>query len=520
MSIAITEDHRALAETAAELPPKRDARGAARALLEAPTEELPELWDELVELGWLGLHLPEDARRLGLRPRGARRRRRGARTGRRARAVRAHRDRQRRHRGGGRRRHHARRCCPAWPTAPWPPASRSAARHRRRRQGVRVAPSCSAAGWPSSSSCRPATTSSSSRSATASPSRRPPNLDTHAPLGAGHARRRARHRPRRRPPDPHRPRPRDPLRRGRRPGPRVHRARPRPTRRSASSSAGVIGMYQAVKHHCANMVVATELATSAVWDAARAAATGGDQLSYAAAVAATLAAPAADLCANLNTQVHGGIAITWEHDAHLYMRRATTLLTFLEPARAAADLTDLTRRGVVRAKAIELPPEAEAIRDRGAGLRREHQGPLRRRAAHPADRDRLRDAALAQALRPRGRRHRAARDRAGVRRRRHQAPAVRHHRVEHPHDHPVRQPGPARPLGARRRSTRRSSGASSSASPTPAPTPPASRPRPRGSTAAGSSTARRCGPPAPTSPAWASPPCAPTPTCPSTRASR
>ena len=89
----------------------------------------------------------------------------------------------------------------------------------------------------------------------------------------------------------------------------------------------VIGTYQAVKHHCANMAVATELATSAVWDAARAAATGGDQLAYAAAVAATLAAPAADLCANLNTQVHGGIAITWEHDAHLYMRRATTLLT-------------------------------------------------------------------------------------------------------------------------------------------------------------------------------------------------
>src|SRR5690606_33590083 len=56
-----------------------------------------------------------------------------------------------------------------------------------------------------------------------------------------------------------------------------------------------IAMYQAVKHHCANMAVARELTTSAVWDAARAAATGGDQLSYAAAVAAALAGPAADL---------------------------------------------------------------------------------------------------------------------------------------------------------------------------------------------------------------------------------
>jgi alkylation response protein AidB-like acyl-CoA dehydrogenase len=125
----------------------------------------------------------------------------------------------------------------------------------------------------------------------------------------------------------------------------------------------VIGTYQAVKHHCANMAVATEMVTSAVWDAARAAATGGEQLTYAAAVAATLAAPAADLCANLNTQVHGGIAITWEHDAHLYMRRATTLLTVLDPDAAARDATELTRRGVKRAKAIELPPEADPIRD-------------------------------------------------------------------------------------------------------------------------------------------------------------
>jgi len=123
-----------------------------------------------------------------------------------------------------------------------------------------------------------------------------------------------------------------------------------------------IATFQAVKHHCANMLVATELATGAVWDAARAATTGGDQFSYAAAMAATLAAPAADLCANLSTQVHGGIAMTWEHDAHLYMRRATTLLSVLEPDAAAADLTDFTRRGVVRTKAVELPPEAEAIR--------------------------------------------------------------------------------------------------------------------------------------------------------------
>lgn len=125
----------------------------------------------------------------------------------------------------------------------------------------------------------------------------------------------------------------------------------------------VIGTFQAVKHHCANMAVATELATSAVWDAAKAAATGGDIFSYTAAVAAALALPAADLTANLNTQVHGGIAITWEHDAHLYMRRAMTLESIVRPDDAAADLVDLINMGVSRGKAIELPPEADPVRE-------------------------------------------------------------------------------------------------------------------------------------------------------------
>ncbi len=105
-----------------------------------------------------------------------------------------------------------------------------------------------------------------------------------------------------------------------------------------------IATFQAVKHHCANMAVASELATAAVWDAARAAEEGGDQLSYAAAVAATLALSAGDECAQLNTQVHGGIAITWEHDAHLYVRRATALEGIVDAAAAARDITDLVRQ--------------------------------------------------------------------------------------------------------------------------------------------------------------------------------
>src|SRR4051812_19441167 len=60
MSIAITEDHRALADTASDLLRTRDARGAARAMLEARTEERPDLWKDITGLGWLGLHVPED----------------------------------------------------------------------------------------------------------------------------------------------------------------------------------------------------------------------------------------------------------------------------------------------------------------------------------------------------------------------------------------------------------------------------------------------------------------------------
>jgi alkylation response protein AidB-like acyl-CoA dehydrogenase len=130
-----------------------------------------------------------------------------------------------------------------------------------------------------------------------------------------------------------------------------------------------IATFQAVKHHCANMLVAAELATAAVWDAARAAEADDDeQRALTAAVAASLAGRAAYDCANLCIQVHGGIGITWEHDAHLYLRRATALRTLLAPDTAAADATDLYRRGVRPARTVELPPEAESLRGEVSGF--------------------------------------------------------------------------------------------------------------------------------------------------------
>ena len=123
-----------------------------------------------------------------------------------------------------------------------------------------------------------------------------------------------------------------------------------------------IATFQAVKHHCANMLVAAELAAAAAWDAGRAGIGGGDQLSYTAAIAAALAVRAAVSNASLNIQVHGGIGFTWEHDAHLYLRRAAAIAAVVDTELAAIDVTDLVRRGVRRAAAIDLPAEAEPIR--------------------------------------------------------------------------------------------------------------------------------------------------------------
>src|SRR5260370_38504663 len=59
MCTAFPENPRPSAKTASDSLAKNGARSAARALLEAPTEPLPEFWAEMGKLGWLGLHLPE-----------------------------------------------------------------------------------------------------------------------------------------------------------------------------------------------------------------------------------------------------------------------------------------------------------------------------------------------------------------------------------------------------------------------------------------------------------------------------
>ena len=126
----------------------------------------------------------------------------------------------------------------------------------------------------------------------------------------------------------------------------------------------IIGSFQAIKHHLADMLVESERATATAWDAARASSRSDEQSDLAAAVAASVALRAYQRNAQLNIQIHGGIGFTWEHDAHLYLRRALTLNALLGSSdQGSDDVSMLSAAGVRRQYSIDLPPEAESFRE-------------------------------------------------------------------------------------------------------------------------------------------------------------
>jgi alkylation response protein AidB-like acyl-CoA dehydrogenase len=84
----------------------------------------------------------------------------------------------------------------------------------------------------------------------------------------------------------------------------------------------IIGSYQAVKHMLVDAWVGVDQLRSLVWWAAWAADAAPDELPLASAAAKATAASALERAAETLIQVHGGIGFTWEHDAHLYWRRA------------------------------------------------------------------------------------------------------------------------------------------------------------------------------------------------------
>jgi 3-oxochol-4-en-24-oyl-CoA dehydrogenase len=363
MPIAITDDHRALAQTVSDFLKRHDSRGAARALLESPTEQRPEFWDDLSKLGWLGLHVPEEYGGSGftleelvvvVEEMG-----RGVAPG------------------------------PFVPTvlaSAIIEACASTSVKSRRLPGLTDGSVTGAVALDGSIEVRGGAAYGSAGIVigggladillvpvgddVAIVDRVGPGFGIEVPKNL------------------------DPTRRAARitldgaPVELLSGARQSLVDLSrllfAAESVGVsrectemaseyakvrqqfgrpIATFQAVKHHCANMVVAVELATSLVWDAARAASTGGDQLSYTAAMAAASAIPTAEHNAQLNIQVHGGIGFTWEHDAHLFLRRAAAIEAIVDAEVAAAEVTDYARAGIVRERSIDLPPEAEPIRD-------------------------------------------------------------------------------------------------------------------------------------------------------------
>ncbi|GAB4003347.1 acyl-CoA dehydrogenase family protein [Nocardioides ultimimeridianus] len=93
-----------------------------------------------------------------------------------------------------------------------------------------------------------------------------------------------------------------------------------------------IGSFQALKHRMADMLARTELSRSVTWSAAYALAQGSDDAAEQVHAAASYALDGAQHLAGECIQLHGGIAITWEHDAHVVFKRAHALGRLFGPA--------------------------------------------------------------------------------------------------------------------------------------------------------------------------------------------
>lgn len=126
-----------------------------------------------------------------------------------------------------------------------------------------------------------------------------------------------------------------------------------------------IGSFQAVQHLCAGMLCRAERAIAVAWDAARAYDQTREELPLAAATAAAIALDAGVDNAKDCIQVLGGIGFTWEHDAHLYLRRALAVRQVLGGAagwrQRCAELTLAGARRHVWTVDGDLPASADAV---------------------------------------------------------------------------------------------------------------------------------------------------------------
>jgi alkylation response protein AidB-like acyl-CoA dehydrogenase len=125
-----------------------------------------------------------------------------------------------------------------------------------------------------------------------------------------------------------------------------------------------IGPFQAVKHRLADMLVSVEQVTALAWDVARATDSGdGDQADLASVLAGALAFDTYVEAAKGCVQILGGMGFTWEHDAHIHLRRSLALRqlhggsTALRTGASKAALA-----GRRRLLTTELPADAESLR--------------------------------------------------------------------------------------------------------------------------------------------------------------
>lgn len=122
-----------------------------------------------------------------------------------------------------------------------------------------------------------------------------------------------------------------------------------------------IGQFQAVKHRCADMLLSIEQARAAAWDAAREA--DQHEFALAAAVAGALAPEAYADAAKDCIQVLGGIGFTWEHDAHLHLKRAMSVRALTGGASPwRRRVATLAASGARRTLTVDLPPGHDAHR--------------------------------------------------------------------------------------------------------------------------------------------------------------
>jgi len=125
-----------------------------------------------------------------------------------------------------------------------------------------------------------------------------------------------------------------------------------------------IGQFQGVKHRLASLLVAVEQLTAAVWDASLALSGASDaERSLSASVAGALAASVGPRAVRDAIQVLGGMGFTYEHVAHMYLRRALTNRQILGgEQKMTRAVTDASIAGVRRKLGVELPANAEAVR--------------------------------------------------------------------------------------------------------------------------------------------------------------